>query len=203
MFKPVRVISFLITALLLAACGGTPVTTATVTPTSMEVMPPVEQATALPTQSPTQVSFILLNSENVCSLASSADVEPVLGSTPIAATPGSDPDNSTGVTIYFCTYLGQGVAVVISVADTASAQAAAEFNQNQITLMQTETPSTTITQETGLGDALFWNVAEKAASYNVQIGSRVISVGLGGTIGDPASHKEALLDLARKVAAAN
>jgi len=206
MFKPGKVVSFLITALLITACGGTPVSAPTATPTPMGVLPPAEQATALPTQSPTQqpqVTFSPVTSENVCSLASSADVAPVLGSTPIAATPGSDPDNSTGVTIYFCTYLGQGVAVVISVADTASAQAATEMMQNQITQMQSDNPGTTITQETGLGDTLFWTVAEKAASYNVQVGTRVFSIALGGTIGDPASHKAALLDLTRKVASAN
>ena len=207
MFKPVKVMSFLISAILLAACGGTPLNSPTPTPTSMAVLlPPAEQATSLPTEAPTvgaQSSPSSVTEQNVCSLASSADVAPVLGSTPIAASPGSDPDNSTGVTIYFCTYLGQGVAVVISVADTASAQAAAELMQNQITQMQTDTPGTTSTQETGLGDQLFWNVAENGVSYNVQIGARAFSIGLGGAIGDPASHKAALLDLARKVASAN
>lgn len=199
------IVALLSLSLLISACGGTPASSTTPTPTTVMGSLPVDQATPIPTnmvtEAPSDPSHGPAAVTDVCALVSTADIEAVLGSTPIASTPGSDPDTYTGVTINFCTYLGQGVAVVISTSDTASAQAAAALLQQELAQALVDTPQTITTQETGVGDQLFWSVAEKASSYTVQVGASVFSVGLGGNVGDPASHKTALLDLAKKIAA--
>jgi hypothetical protein len=205
-FTTFHVLSLLICTGLLAACGGTPANSSTSTPTTVMGVLPVEQSTPIPTQMATLASsdssYGPATVTDICALVSNEDVAAVLRSAPIAATPGSDADTYTGVTINFCTYLGQGVAVVISTSDTASAQDAAALLQEELARALVETPETITTQETGVGDQLFWSVAEKASSYTVQVGASVFSVGLGGNVGDPASHKAALLDLAKKIAAA-
>lgn len=197
-----RILSLLICTGLLAACGGTPGNSTTPTPTTaIGALLPVEQATPVPTQEP-QASGSGSAPLDVCAMVSTADVAAVLGSTPIAAKPGTDTDNQTGLSINFCTYLGQGLAVVLSTTDPSSAEAAKEYLQNELAQEQADDSTLNITEETGVGDQLFWNVAENAVSYTVRTGSHVFSIGLGGTIGDPLSHKAALLELAKKVVAA-
>jgi hypothetical protein len=199
-FTTVRILSLLICAGLLAACGSTSANSPTPT-TVMGALLPVEQPTSIPTQEPL-VSSNSSAPRDVCAMVSTADVAAVLGSTPIATTPGSDAETYTGVTVNFCTYLGQGVAVVISTSDTSSAQAAAELLQQELAQALVDTPETITTEETGLGDQVFWSIAEKASSYTVQVGASVFSVALGGNVGDPSSHKAALLELAKKITAA-
>jgi hypothetical protein len=196
----VRILSLLICAGLLTACGGTSTNSPTPT-TVMGALLPVDQSTPNPTQAPT-VSSNPAAPQDVCAMVSTTDIAAVLGSTPIAAKPGTDTDNETGLTINFCTYLGQGVAIVLSTADPASAEAAKEYLQNELAQEQADDSTMVLSEETGVGDQLFWNVAENAASYTVRTGSHVFSIGLGGEIGDPLSHKAALLELAKKIVAA-
>jgi hypothetical protein len=189
-------------SLLISACTGTTGnSTSPTATTAMGVLPPVEQSTPISTEVP-PVSSNTAGPVDVCAMVSTADVATVLGSDPIATQPGMDTDNETGVTINFCTYLGQGTAVILSTTDPASAEIAKTYLQNELAQQQNNDATSVITEETGVGDQLFWNVATNAASYTVRIGSHVFSIALGGTIGDPASHKAALLELAKKIASA-
>jgi hypothetical protein len=164
--------------LLATACGGTP------TPTTMPAPATTEPA--------------VVPNLDICSLATTEEVTAVLGQAPLNATPGSDPDNSTGTTINFCTYLGgNGLAVVISSVDTGTVEAGQAMIATQLSLA----PDMVVTEESGIGDKAYWSVGAKAVSYTVLKDTHVFSVALGGAIGDPASHKDALLALAQAVAA--
>ena len=192
-------------SLLISACTGTPANSTTPTPTTMTGVLPADQSTPIESQVATQAPPASSNNtviQDVCAMVSTEDVAAVLGLTPIAAKPGTDTDNVTGLTIYFCTYLGQDTAVVFSAAEPASAEAAKTYLQGELAQEQSDDSTMVITEETGVGDQLFWNVAEEAASYTVRMGSHVFSIALGGNIGDPSSHKAALLELAKKIAAA-
>jgi hypothetical protein len=186
-----------------AACGGTVVNSPTATPTTtLGDMPTNQPAPVESTQAASSALPVSTGADfDVCSLATSSEVATVLGSTPITSIPGSELDDVSGATLYFCTYLGNGLAVIISTVDTGSSQAATTFMQTQLEKMQANDPSIVVNQETGLGDQVYWAVAEKAVSYNVLKGNRVFSVSLGGAIGDPNSHKAALLTLTESVAA--
>jgi hypothetical protein len=196
---------FIISVIVLvsAACSGTVNNSSTPTPTTvMGFIPPEQQQTSVPTQNSSSlpVASTPLDETNVCSLATSEEASAVLGQSVIAATPGSEPDDVTGTTLYFCTYLGSGLAIVVSTVDTGSAQAGSTMLQSQLAKMLADDPSLTTTDETGIGDRLVYAVAEHAISYTVLKGSRVFSVALGGNVGDLASHKAALLTLTQSIA---
>ncbi len=138
---------------------------------------------------------------DVCALATSAQVEEVLGQPITSTTPGEEPDSVSGGTLYFCTYLGSGLAVVISWVDTGSPAAAEVALQEELAQMQADEPSATVTPQSGIGDQAFWTVTANAAGYVVAKGGRVLGVVLGGNIGDPAAHQAALKTLAESIAA--
>jgi hypothetical protein len=137
---------------------------------------------------------------DVCSLISASEAEAVIGQALIATTPGSDADSVSGGTLYFCTYLGNGIALVISRVDFDSSQAARQQMQAQLAQMLADDATTTSAQVTGIGDQAFWTTAENAAGFNVVQGNTVFSIILGGQIGDPTAHKNALQDLVVAVA---
>ena len=98
-------------SLLISACTGTPANSTTPTPTTMTGVLPADQSTPISSQVATQAPPASSNNtviQDVCAMVSTEDVAAVLGLTPIAAKPGTDTDNVTGLTIYFCTYLGAG-----------------------------------------------------------------------------------------------
>lgn len=190
--------------LIATACSGSIVKAAPTPTTTMGSLSQDQQATDTAAQSATQQSGSPSSGSgtvlDICSLVSSEEAAAVLGQAPIAATPGSEPDSVSGSTIYFCTYLGSGLALVVSSVETGSAENAAKFLQEQLANMVSEAPTTTNTEETGLGNKAYWSVSENGASYTVLIDTHVFSVGLGGAVGDPSAHKAALFDLAKSVA---
>ncbi len=138
---------------------------------------------------------------DVCDLATDDQIEVVLGQPITSTTPGEEPDNVSGGTLYFCTYLGSGLAVVISWVETSSPAAAGQALNEELAQMQADEPNASVTSQTGLGDQAFWTVTTQAAGYVVAKGGSVLSVVLGGNIGDPAAHQAALRTLTELVTA--
>lgn len=166
--------------LLGAACGG---------PSSTS---PAPISTAM-MENPSPVAQPTVGNYDVCSLVATADVEAVLGQTVTSVTPGSEPDPTSGATLYSCTYLGNGLALIVSSADLGTAKAASDMMQAQFDTMKSYQPDTVLTEESGVGDKIFWTERENAVAYNVLKGSHLIGVAIGGSIGDPASYKAGLL----------
>jgi hypothetical protein len=201
-------------SLIAAACDGT-APNSTATPTVMGLVaelasPPTGQPNAVTTPASggpgeTDDSVTVGEEEypevDVCALATDAQVEVVLGQSITSRTPGAEPDSVSGGTLYFCSYVGSGLAVVISWVDTGSPAAAEVALQEELAQMQADDPSATVASQSGIADQAFWTVTTDAAGYVVVIGGNVIGVLLGGDIGDPAAHKDALKTLAESIVA--
>jgi hypothetical protein len=185
-------------AMIAAACGGATPTPIAPTPTTTpEGSSPTEPLTAVPALGGTSVASVI----DACSLATKPEVETVLGQPVIAVKPGSDATSIPGGTSYFCTYLGGGLALIVSVVDLGSPDAAGKELIKLVDNMKTSNPSATIAAESGLGDKSYWTATANGCGFNVLKGSKVYSVTIGGTIGDPASHKPVLRTLTQSVGA--
>jgi len=134
-FKRSALLSLLLSlALIATACDGTaPGSTATPTVTGLVAeltTPPAGQTPETPTpssggQGSTDEPDDSLpagedpySDVDVCGLATDAQVEVVLGQPITSTTPGAESDSVSGGTLYFCSYVGSGLAVVISWVDT-------------------------------------------------------------------------------------
>ena len=181
-----------------SACGGLPSNALTPTPTTlMGILPPDGQSTQTPIDNPPSGTADSGKVVDICALITQSEAETVLGQPVTATTPGTDTDSNTGATLNFCTYLGKGLALVVSREDLGSPEAASQaIKQN----LASDGTSTTVPQAGGPGDQTYWSTSTHAAEFTVLKGSSVVSVLLGGNIGDPAAHKPALLDLAKSVA---
>jgi hypothetical protein len=196
-------------ALMLSACGGTVQTlpTATTTPTAtateesglilpeVTVTPPVD----LPTEDTSLEATATNTVEDVCSLVTGFNVEEVLGQPVTKITPGAEPDDVTGGTLNYCTFLGSGKAVVISSVEVDNSYIGLDILNAQIQSMQDDEPDTKINQELGVGIKAYWSVSDHAGGYTVLTEEHVFSVILGGDIGNALDHKAALLALAQIV----
>ena len=128
--------------LIVSACGNLPSNSQTPTPTTlMGFISPPDQSTEVPTAGNPATGKTL----DVCGLATKADAGAVLGQAVTAVTPGTDSENDFGGTLYFCTYLGTGLAVVISEVDLGSAGAASQTMKLELAKMQSDDASTTTT----------------------------------------------------------
>jgi hypothetical protein len=184
-----------------SACAGIPANSMTPTPTTvMGVLPPIEQPTEDPTATLIPESTNPAKSADICSMITQAEAEAVLGQTVTSITPGVDTDSISGQPLDFCTYLGKGLAVVISRVDLGSPKAAADAMKQQLAIMVADDASTTSKQQPGPGDQAYWSTNEHAAEFTVLKGSVVFAVLIGGNIGDPEAHKAALKTLAEAVA---
>ncbi len=217
-FKRTGLASLLISlALIAAACDGTaPSSTATPTvmtlvaelgsPTTGQPNEVTTPASGGPGQTAEPDDSLTVGDEgypevDVCALATNAQVEVVLGQPITSRTPGEEPDSISGGTLYFCSYVGSGLAVVISRVDTGSPAAAELALQEELAQMQADDPSATVTSQSGIADQAFWTVTNDAAGFVVVEGGTVIGVLLGGNIGDPAAHQDALKTLAESIVA--
>ena len=200
-----------VSALILSACGGTkqnsPAPTLTQTPTLEPVGPggisAVEPTTTpmdLPTEDPNQEPTATVTVEDVCSLVTAYDVENVLGQTVTSITPGAEPDDPSGSTLNYCTYVGSGRAVVISSVEVENSSIGGDVLRSQLQTIKDEEPDTQTHEELGVGVQAFWSVSEHAGEYTVLTEGHVFSVALGGDIGNPVDYKAALLTLAQIVA---
>jgi hypothetical protein len=189
-----------------SACQLSPSNSLTPTPTTlMGFLPPEGQSTEVPTQ---EVSTGVATAENgnsgetldVCSLITQAEAEAVLGQTVININPGVDTNNAFGQDVNYCTFLGQGLAIVLSVADLGSPEAAKQALNLDLANAQSDSTVSSATQVSGVGDQAHLTIAEHAVAYTVATGRHVFQLVLGGNIGDPAEHQAALLSLAESVA---
>jgi len=184
-------------AMTASSCGGTISNPTTPTPTTfMGSISSPEPSTQMPTLEKTTGGAKI----DACGLATKPEAEAVLGQTVTAVTPGVDTTNDFGGTLYFCTFLGKGLAVVISIVDLGSPAAAVDSMKKEFAKMQSD-PTNTTTQEGGVGDETYWSTSEHACMFTVVKGSHIFSVLLGGTVGDPSTHKAALRTLTESVAA--
>jgi hypothetical protein len=182
----------------LSACMSLPSNVKTPTPTTlMGILPPGGSATEISTKS---ANADLAKQGDACGLISKPEAEAVLGQTVTAVTPGVDNDNTFGGTLYFCTFLGKGLAVVVSRVDLGSAQAAVQSMNLALAKMTADPTSKTTLQPSGPGDKTYWSTSEHAAEFTVLKGNMIFSILLGGNIGDPESHKASLKALTEAVA---
>ncbi len=137
---------------------------------------------------------------DICALITQPEAEVVLGQPVTSINPGVDQDSVSGGTLYFCSYLGTGLAVVITLVDLGSSDNAKQILDQELEKMLSDDPTTTSKLESGLGDRAYWSTTEHACEYTVLNGNYIFSVTLGGNIGDPAPHKAALLNLAEILA---
>jgi hypothetical protein len=205
-------------ALLAAACNpGAP--TATPTPTALIVltaatMPvtlvptePPPAATATPTEEVapdpgdqvTQVvatGTVVATELDACALLTDEEAAAVLGAAPLSKTPGVDEDQ--GLVLNFCTYLGNGQALVVSVADAGSETAARDYIESSSQVLE---PDATATKEgdVDLGPDVYWMTTAHAAGYNVAYGPHAFSVTLGGQVTPTDDLKAQLLQLTKTV----
>jgi len=203
-------VSVAMIGLMLSACGGTAqsLPTATITPTATAteesglILPEVPTTTPmdLPTKDASLEPTATDSVEDVCSLVTAFDVEQVLEQPVTFITPGAEPDDVTGSTINFCTYVGTGKAVVISSVEVDGSSIGLDTLDSQIRSMIDEEPDTEVNQELGVGIKAYWSVSEHAGGFTVLTEEHVFSVSLGGNIGDALDHKAALLALAQIVA---
>lgn len=203
-------VSIVMIALMLSACGGTAqsLPTATVTPTATAteeaglILPEAATTTPmdLPTEDPNLEATATNTVEDVCSLVTGFDVEQVLEQPVTSITPGAEPDDVTGSTINFCTFVGSGKAVVISSVEVDSSSIGLDTLNDQIRRIKDDEPDTKVDQALGVGIQAYWTVSENAGGFTVLTEEHVFSVSLGGNIGDALDHKAALLTLAQIVA---
>ncbi len=203
-------LSVALIALMLSACDGTVQTlpTATITPTATAteesglILPEAATTTPmdLPTEDPSLEPTATNTVEGVCSLVTTFDVEQVLEQPVTSITPGAEPDDVTGSTINFCTYVGSGKAVVISSVEVDSSSIGLDTLNDQIRRIKDDEPDTEVDQALGVGIQAYWTVSETAGGFTVLTEEHVFSVSLGGNIGDALDHKAALLALAQIVA---
>jgi hypothetical protein len=184
-----------------SACTGLPSSALTPTPTTlMGILPPNGQSTEIPTALGASGTADASKVLDICALITQSEAEAVLGQPVSATTPGTDTDRVTGATLNFCTYRGTGLAVLVSREDFGSAEAAKQAMKQNLAKMLSDNTTSTIPQDGGPGDQTYWATSPNAAEFTMQKGSFIFSVLLGGNIGDPATHKEALLNLANSVA---
>jgi hypothetical protein len=136
---------------------------------------------------------------DVCALVTKAEAEAVLGMPVEHATPGVDDDGSSGGTLYFCSYLGSGIALVSSYVELDSAQAAKDEMKRQLAQNLADEPGTTSAPLAFLGDQATWSTSEHAGAVTVVSDNIVFSLLVGGNVGDPAAYKAALQALAATV----
>ena len=136
---------------------------------------------------------------DICSFFTPAEVEPIVGTALIDATPGGDIDEITGGPLDYCTYKGDDVAMVISVVRSKAAEGSQEWKDQILNIAQASDPEAAITPESGLGEQAFWVVTEDSAGWFVAEYPYVFGLAVGGNIGYSEDYKEDLKALADKV----
>jgi hypothetical protein len=192
-----------------SACGGLPSNSLTPTPTTLmgvlqsqgqSAVAATELSSEVPTETPASNNGDQEDLVDICPLITQEEAEAVLGQPVISINPGMDQDSVSGGTLYYCNYLGTGLAVVISLVDMGSSEDAKQAMGEQLAKMLSDDASTTSAQESGLGDQAYWSTTEHAVQNTVVKGNYIFSVMIGGNVGDPAAYQAALLNLAMALA---
>jgi hypothetical protein len=200
-----------ISILVISACSGSiedppaPTSTPTATVEPIDSGPiPADESTKIPLDIPTEDPNLEPTATNtvvdVCFLATAFDIENVLDQTISHMTPSAEPDDVSGSTLNYCTYVGSDKAVVISSVEVENSYIGGDVLHAEMQKKQDEEPNTVTNEELGVGIQAFWSVSEHGAEYTVLTETHVFGVALGGNIGSAADHKAALLTLAQIVA---
>lgn len=203
------------------ACGGLPATpTPTATPPLSVVIsavtatptdatpPPAPTATATEPEEPDEDeatapaadgTATLDDAAFICTLVHPDEATELLGLAPTRVTPGTDDTDSAGYTLNYCTWFGQGQALVLSVVDTESADEAKLALRTALLDPESEAEPSRA-PDAILGDEVYWTVTETAVAYTVAYNQHAFSLALGGQVTPSETLKAALLALAQAVA---
>jgi hypothetical protein len=197
--KPWIIILVSILLLGVSACGGGNDTTAPTSTTQKGILQSEVQSTGIATTIPPTATAGMadpLDPLDVCLLITPAEAEAVMGIPVTNSNSSEDSDNIPGATIHSCTYLGNELAIAISVVDLFSPEAAAQSIQEQLVKMVKDDTSITTQQESGIGDQVYWSTNDHSGVFTVLKGNVVFSVLIGGKMSDPEAYKAGLRGLA-------
>lgn len=144
---------------------------------------------------------------SACSVMTKAEAQVYLGQPVLQAVPEApEPDEDTGSIHTSCTFSGRGRALVISIDEFPSAEAAlktmtAEYLKSQ-NAGEDGGPPPKIEPEAGLGDRGYYSQASYAAAVMMVKGARAYAAALGGTPpapGDRAALRKIVLAVAGKM----
>jgi len=141
---------------------------------------------------------------SACSVMSRAEAQGYVGEAISQVIPEEPaPDEATGSIHTTCTYMGKARALVISIDEFKSADAAqkkmtAEYLKAQDT-DDDEAPPPTIEPENGLGDRAYYGQSPHAAMILMVKGARAYGAVLGGTV-PKATDRTALRKLVLAIA---
>ncbi|MEP7357863.1 MAG: hypothetical protein ABI847_11520 [Anaerolineales bacterium] len=157
------------------------------------------EGSTVPGNSVTEVvatGTVVVSELDVCALVTDEEAKVLLGVAPLSKTPGVSEE--AGLVLNFCTFLGQGQALVVSVVNTDSGAAARQYIEAAAHNLEA---GTTATQENNLdlGRDVYWVTAEHAAGYDVAYGPHAFILALGGNVTVTDALKEALLKLTETV----
>jgi hypothetical protein len=153
--------------------------------------------TGVPPTPPTITPMI-----DLCLLFTNAQVEPLVGTIDITVTPGSDLDETLGGSITWCTYKGDDVAFVISLAESSPAITSQDWQDLLQQMIEATADNPEISSEApGIGDQAFWVSTENSAALYVAKYPRVFALAVGGNISPPDDYREGLKTLAEIVLA--
>jgi hypothetical protein len=158
--------------------------------------------TATPEIAEASTPFVLTPVAKIdpCSFFTNAEIEPVVGTALIDATPGTDFDEVTGGPLDYCTYKGDDVALVLSIVKSNAAQNSPEWQRLLLETANSAQPTTALTPSTTLGEQAYWVVNEDSAGWFVAKYPYVFALVVGGNIGYAEDYKEDLQSLGQKVA---
>lgn len=136
---------------------------------------------------------------DVCSFFTSVDAQPLVGTIEITISQGSDLDEVTGGQLDYCTYQGDDVTLLVSLA-TSNAAKDSQAWQDQLSEMTRATdPDAIITPFSDLGELSYWVITEESAGFSVAKFPYVFILAVGGNIGYPDDYKNDLQSLAQKI----
>jgi len=137
---------------------------------------------------------------DICSFFTSVDAQPLVGSVEINITPGSEADEITGGTLEYCTYRGEDVALMISLATSSAPKDSPTWQDQLLQMVQSSDPEAVISPATGIGELAYWVISPApAAGLWVAKYPYVFGLAVGGNIGTPDDYKDDLQSLAQKV----
>jgi len=137
---------------------------------------------------------------DVCSFFTSLDAQPLVGTAVINTTQGSEDDEITGGTLEYCTYKGDDVALIISLATSSAPNGSQEWQNQLLEMTAASDPDAAITPTSGIGEQSYWVIVpDGSVGLSVAKYPYVFILAVGGNIGAPEDYQDDLITLAQKV----
>jgi hypothetical protein len=199
-------LTVIILSLLVNACNlNSPNNSVAIGPTSTPTdsnLPPQDTPTVEATQEASSNPSPNAGTEkfDVCGFFTAADAEPIVGTALITVHAGTDVDDATGGVLNYCNYIGDDVALVLSISETASSKDSTEWQDQLLNTANITDPNATSEPSTSTGERAYWVVNEDAAGWYVAKYPYVFALVVGGNIGYAEDYKEDILNLAQRVA---